>query len=77
MFIPAGKILLTQSRDVVINKPFKGLVKDYTEIVRIPMDDAASREINTENCSFSQNRIKTANAVEQAWEFWTKKSVTK
>ncbi|KAG0126875.1 hypothetical protein HOY82DRAFT_614329 [Tuber indicum] len=57
---------MTQTLDVALNKPFKGLIKKFTEEIR------EQKELmeNIKKCSKSQHRIVTTEAIERAWEEW-------
>ncbi|RPA96931.1 hypothetical protein L873DRAFT_1923342 [Choiromyces venosus 120613-1] len=66
--IPAGTTPLTQPLDVALNKPFKGLIKEFTEEIR--EEKEALEDI--ERWSTSQHRIVTTEAVRRAWEEWNK-----
>ncbi|KAG0128085.1 hypothetical protein HOY82DRAFT_541554 [Tuber indicum] len=64
--IPAGTTPMTQPLDVALNKPFKGLIKEFTEEIR------EQKELmeDIEKWSTSQHRIVTTEAVGRAWEEW-------
>lgn len=64
--IPAGTTPLTQPLDVAMNKPFKSLIKEFTEEAR----EHKEEEENIEKWSVSQHRIVTTEAVGRAWEEW-------
>ncbi|RPA91909.1 hypothetical protein L873DRAFT_1848016 [Choiromyces venosus 120613-1] len=66
--IPASTTPLTQPLDVALNKPFKGLIKEFTEEIR--EEKEALEDI--ERWSTSQHRIVTTEAVGRAWEEWNK-----
>lgn len=66
--IPAGTTPLTQPLDVVMNKPFKGLIKEFTEEAR----ERKEKEEDIEKWSVSQHRVVTTEAVGRAWEEWYK-----
>ena len=64
--IPAGTTPLTQPLDVAMNKPFKGLIKEFTEELREKKEEVD----DIEKWSISQHRIVTTEAVGRAWEEW-------
>lgn len=64
--IPAGTTSLTQPLDVAINKPFKSLVKEFTEEAQ----EHEKEEEDIDKWSVSQHRVVTTEAVGHAWEEW-------
>jgi len=66
--IPAGTTSLTQPLDVAMNKPFKGLIKEFTEEIREKKESVKDME----RWSVSQHWIVTTKAVRRAWEEWSK-----
>lgn len=64
--IPAGTTPMTQPLDIAINKPFKGLVKEFTEELREQKESI--EEID--KWSVGQHRVVTTEAVGKAWEEW-------
>lgn len=66
--IPAGTTPLTQPLDVAMNKPFKGLIKEYTE----EACECKEMEEDIDKWSVGQHRVVTTEAVGQAWEEWHK-----
>lgn len=64
--IPASTTPMTQPLNTAINKPFKGLVKKFTEKLREEKEDI--EEID--KWSVGQHRVVTTEAVGRAWEEW-------
>ena len=65
---PAGTTPLTQPLDVAMNKPFKGLIKEFTEELR----EKKETDEDMEKWSVSQHRVVTTETVGKAWEEWHK-----
>lgn len=68
--IPAGTTSMTQPLDVAVNKPFKGMIKEFTEEAR----ERTEEEKDIDKWSVSQHRIVTTEAVGRAWEAWNNDS---
>lgn len=51
-----------------MNKPFKGLIKEFTEEAY----ECKEKEEDIEKWSVSQHRVVTTEAVGRAWEEWYK-----
>jgi len=66
--IPAGTTPMTQPLDTAINKPFKGLVKEFTEKLRERKESLYGE--NAGKWSVGQHRVVTTEAVGRAWEEW-------
>lgn len=63
--IPPGTTGLTQPLDIAINKPFKGLIREYVEEIR------DQKEMDgIEKWSVDQHRIVTTEAIGRPWETW-------
>ncbi|KAG0123621.1 hypothetical protein HOY82DRAFT_543441 [Tuber indicum] len=57
---------MTQPLDIALNKPFKGLIKEFTEEIREKKEDLE----DIEKWTVSQHRAVTTEAVGRAWEEW-------
>jgi len=66
--IPAGTTPMTQPLDTAINKPFKGLVKEFTEELSERKECLEGE--NAGKGSVGQHRVVTTEVVGRAWEEW-------
>lgn len=67
LLIPASTIRLTQLLDIAMNKPFKSLIRDFVEEIRV------QKEMDViEKWSIDQHHIVTTEAIGCAWETWHK-----
>ena len=64
--IQAGTTPMTQPLDIALNKPFKGLIKEFTEEIREKKEDLE----DIEKWTVSQHRVVTTEAVGRAWDKW-------